>query len=129
MIVPGLSFHKFAVLTMRGRIVDSVLDMIGMSEKHGPFADREVGSGRSAILSGPGINCIEKDSVSFEHVRIGKTFDLGEAFECGIDAGHERRMLKAPDDIGVFFLGEIAQVLVRLKITERIECHGLTSRR
>jgi hypothetical protein len=67
--------------------------------------------------------------MSFEHVRICKALDLGEPFQCGVDAGHERGMLKAPNDSGVFFLGEIAQVTLRLEIAERIERHGLTSRR
>jgi len=67
--------------------------------------------------------------VGFEQVRIGKMFDIGEAFKGGVNAGHEGRVLKAPDDIGVFFLGEIAQVALRVEIAKRIERHGLASRR
>jgi hypothetical protein len=50
-------------------------------------------------------------------------------FKSGINAGHERRMLKVPDYLKVFFFGEIAQVALRFKITERVECHRLASRR
>jgi hypothetical protein len=121
--------HEFLLLTMRERIVDRVLNMVGMREEHGSFADREVGSGRSAVLSGPRVNRIEEDSMSFKHVRIGKTFGLREAFQCGIDAGHERGMFKTPDDVGIFFLSETTQVTLCLKIAERTERHGLTSRR
>jgi hypothetical protein len=77
----------------------------------------------------PGVNRIEEDSVRFEHIRAGTTLDLREAFKCGIYAGHERRMLKPPDNVGVFFLGEITQVTLQLEIAERIERHGLTSRK
>ena len=37
--------------------------------------------------------------------------------------------LKVPDNIGVFFLGEIAQITLRLEIAKRIERHDLASRK
>jgi hypothetical protein len=38
-------------------------------------------------------------------------------------------VLKAPNDFEIFFFGEVTQVPLRLKITKRIERHGLVSRK
>ena len=54
------------------------------------FAYGKIRRGCAAVLAGPSVDGFEKNSVSFEHVRIGKTFNLGEPFERGINASHER---------------------------------------
>ena len=56
-------------------------------------------------------------------------FDLGEILKGRVNTGRECGMREAPDDFRVLFLGEVTQVSLRLKITERIECHRLASRR
>ena len=65
----------------------------------------------------------------FEQIGIAKSLALRKVFKSGINAGHERRMLKVPDDLGVFFLGEVAQIALRFEITEWVERHCLASRR
>jgi hypothetical protein len=67
--------------------------------------------------------------VSFEHIRIGKLLDLGEAPKSRINAGREGGVFKAPDYVGVFLPGDITQVPARFEIAKRIERHGLASRR
>jgi hypothetical protein len=103
--------------------------MVRVRKEDRALADRKIGGGRSAILTGPGVHGLEECSVGLKNVRISKALGLGEPFECGIDASHERGVFKTPDDAAIFFLREIAQITLRLKITERIECHGLTSRK
>ena len=80
-------------------------------------------------MSRPGVNGLERDFVRVEDILVGNTLDRGETIERGINAGHERRVFKSPDDFGVFFADEIPQVPARFKIAERIECHRLASRR
>jgi len=80
-------------------------------------------------LSRPGVNGLERDFVRVEDILVGNTLDRSETIERGINAGHERRVFKSPDDFGVFFADEIPQVPARFKIAERIKCHGLASRR
>ena len=52
--------------------------LLRMCEQHRTFTDREVGSDLRAVLSGPGVNGLKENSVCFEHIWIGKMFDLRE---------------------------------------------------
>src|SRR6478609_3068752 len=52
--------------------------LLRMCEQHRTFTDREVGSDLRAVLSGSGVNGLKENSVCFEHIWIGKMFDLRE---------------------------------------------------
>jgi hypothetical protein len=54
-------------------------------------------------------------------LEIGKLLRVREALESSINAGHECRMLRVPNDFRVFSFREISRVALRFKITERIE--------
>jgi hypothetical protein len=77
--------------------------VLGVCEENGSLADRNVRSCLQAVLSRPGVNGLEQDFVRVEDILIGNTLDRGETIERGIDAGRERRVLKSPDNFGVFF--------------------------
>ena len=123
------SLKTLFVLPMSECIVCCTLNVLRVSKKSQPSADCKIGSSRKSILPGPRVNGFEENSVRFEQIEIGKPLALREVFKSGINAGHERRMLKVRNDLRVFFFGEITQVTLRFKITEWVECHCLASRR
>jgi hypothetical protein len=66
----------------------------GSANSTGPFTDREVGSDLRAVLSGPGVNGLKENSVCFEHIWIGKMFDLREKVMASVN--------RAPSEIMQF---------------------------
>lgn len=121
--------HEGFVLPSVQRVIHGPLNVLRVREKDRTFADSKLGRVGQAVLTSPGIDGLEEDSMSIEDVPIGKLLNLGESFESSIDAGCERSVLKPPDDVRVFFTREIAQIAANPEITERIKCHGLDSRR
>src|SRR5580692_11814458 len=125
----GLCKHELFILPVVQREIHRELYVLGPREENGALADREVGSSYQPVLSRPRIDGFEQNFVRLQDILVRETLDRGETVEGRINAGGERRVLKPPDDVEVFFVGEIAQIPARLEIAERIECHGLVSRR
>jgi hypothetical protein len=129
MISPGFAFHEIFLLPMGECMVGRKLNIIRVSKKYGTSTNRTIRSGRPSVLSGPRVDGFEENSVRFEQIGIRKLLDLREALKGGINAGQECGMLKVPDNLRIFFFSDIAQVALRFKIPERVECHCLASRR
>jgi hypothetical protein len=83
------------------------LNVVRVGKKGRPSANGKIGSGRTPILSGPRVNGFEENSVCFEQIGIEKLPAPRETLKGGINAGHERRMLQVPDDLGVFSLARL----------------------
>ena len=64
-----------------------------------------------------------------ENVAVFQALGFCERAKGFIQPGREGRMFKPPDDIEVFFLVVIPQIAFGLEIAERIEGHGLASRK
>jgi hypothetical protein len=64
-----------------------------------------------------------------EHFIVGKRVGLSEACKGFVETGGERRIFRALDDREIFLFLEVAQIAFGREIAERIEGHGLASRR
>jgi hypothetical protein len=82
-----------------------------------------------AILPCPRIDRAEQDAVRLENVVVGDRLGPCEMRKGLVEPRRERRVLGAFHDREVFLFFEIAQITFGREITERIEGHGLVSRR
>jgi len=110
-------------------MLDGVLDVFGMGEEHAAPAHRDIGRRGGAILPRAWINGVKQNLMRVENVGVGERLFLGEPRESIVDTGRKGRMLKPPDDRGVLFLLGVPQVAACREVAERIEGHGLASRR
>jgi hypothetical protein len=51
-------------------------------------------------------------------IAIGKRSLFARRSESGVNAGHERCVLKTPNDPAIFLVGEMTQVILRFKVIE-----------
>jgi hypothetical protein len=102
---------------------------LGWAKRTPPRLTAMSGGGRGAILPGPWVDGFEEYLMGGQHIGIGERIVLREPREGFIDAGGEGGVFKPPDDGRVFFLSQIPQIAARREVAERIESHGLASRK
>jgi hypothetical protein len=88
-----------------------------------------MGRGGCAILARPRVHDVEQHFVGGEDVFVGQRLLRREFRERSIEAGREGGVLHLPNDFRVLGSRGVAQIAAGVEITERIECHGLVSRR
>jgi len=64
-----------------------------------------------------------------QNIRVAESLDLGELLESLVKPGRERDMLQPSNNIEVFLLLDVSKIAAPLEIAERVEGHGLASRR
>ena len=110
-------------------MLDGVLDVFGMGEKHLSPAHGDVGRGCGPVLPGPRIDGLKQNLVRVQNVRVGELPLLGKPREGVVDAGRERGVFQSSDNLRVFLISQVAQVALRLEVAKWIERHALASRR
>jgi hypothetical protein len=129
----GLGGHQFLILSVIQSIVDGAPYVLRIRKRDfAPVVSLAHDKARrrgQTVLPRPRIDRPEQVLVRLQHIVIGKLLLGCELGKRRIKAGGEGRVLHLPDDLRFFSSGNVAQIAARFKITKRIECHGLVSRR
>jgi hypothetical protein len=93
------------------------------------FADGLIRCERETVLARPRIDGIEQVFMGGEDVVVGERCSFGERSKNAIEGGGEGGVLNLPDDLPVLGTRNVTQIALGLEVPERIECHGLDSRK
>jgi hypothetical protein len=75
----GLCSHELFILPALQRPIYCALYVPWAREEDGALADRKVGGSLQAVLSGPGVDGFEQDSMRLQYILVRETLDRGEA--------------------------------------------------
>ncbi len=125
----GFIRHEVFVVTKPQPIFDGCPCVFRMGKEDFTLADGDVRRGLRPVLPRPRIDSLEQRFMSIEYITIGEVVDPREAIERVVNASHERVVFQSPDNIGIFFPGDISQIPARFKIAKGIERHRFAWRR